>query len=175
MRVSWNGPLRGCCCKPWRGACRRSLRSLASLRISTTTKHLDETVPDSTVVALTSIIGMEVDTEKVKIFKLVCQFTTRHVSGSPSESLLRLTWQNTSKEATRFTGTQDGKHIGDRCAGSCRTELSNFHDVIFYFMDKHGDRVWVASPAALRAFFEYNEVLPEGADLKLFACSADIV
>ena len=46
-----------------------------SCTLSAMTKHLHDTVPDSTVASMTSVIGMDLDTEKVKMLKLVCQFT----------------------------------------------------------------------------------------------------
>ena len=140
------------------------------------TKHLEETAPDSTAVSTTSVIGMDVDTGKFKVLKLVCHFTMY------SKALTGLAEQKEVIVPIDMTTSLDG-HRKDfyadlvqavlnmviHCAGQgVRTDFARADDVIFYFMDSHGDRLWVESPSSLGVFLKSSETMTE---VKLYACS----
>ena len=116
---------------------------------------------------------MNVDTEKLKILKLVCHFTmfSTGVAEQKKEVIASIDMSSKQHDSGEFYDELviSVLDMVTHCAGSeGTTDLDRVDKVIFYYMDTHGDRVWVASPTAFSVFLKANEALVE---LKLFACS----
>ena len=125
--------------------------------------------PVSTVASSTSVVDMDVDTHR--ILKLVCQFSMRSpgCSAKEKEVIIPMDMSALAQRSGKFYSEllKSVVAIVTRCAGGGVTDLEYEKDVIFYYIDAYGDRVWVSSPTAFSAFYKSHETM---ADLKLFAC-----